>query len=149
MRPMLSWEQLAEISASGIECGTHSHSHPQLDVIPISEARNEIFQCKQIVEDNLKQKVSSFAYPFGYYNAAVRQIVKEAGYTSACAVKYLISSTADDPFTLSRFIVTPDMSIDRFANLLTSRRTPVALMSRRVRDTASQFIRHRNAQTMR
>src|SRR6266571_451389 len=30
-RPMLTWEQLTEISEYGIECGAHSHSHQHLD----------------------------------------------------------------------------------------------------------------------
>src|SRR5712692_2175905 len=30
-RLMLTWDQLIEICASGVECGAHSHSHPQLD----------------------------------------------------------------------------------------------------------------------
>src|SRR5713101_1852063 len=33
-RLMLTWEQLAEVNAHGIECGAHSHSHAQLDMLP-------------------------------------------------------------------------------------------------------------------
>src|SRR5579859_480467 len=65
-RPMLTWEQLSEISASGIECGGHSHSHPQLDTLSQAEAYREIAQSKSLLEHHLGQNVSSFAYPFGY-----------------------------------------------------------------------------------
>ncbi len=120
-RPMLNWDQLAEISAAGIECGAHSHSHPKLDMLPLDRVREEVERCKQILEEHLAQKVSSFAYPHGYYTAAVKQMVRLTGYTSACAVKYKMSSTVDDPFALSRLLVAVDTDIDEFAALLTER----------------------------
>src|SRR5216683_3130136 len=58
---MLTWEELAEISMSGIECGAHSHSHPQLDTLPCSVARNEILQSKRLLESHLGREIFSFA----------------------------------------------------------------------------------------
>ncbi len=117
-RPMLTWDQLREISASGIECGGHSHSHSQLDILSQAEAYSEIVQCKRLLEDYLSQSVSSFAYPFGYHTASIRQQVQEAGYTSACAVKHAMSSETTDPFTLARLMVRSDTSVEALAALL-------------------------------
>ncbi|MBV9229057.1 MAG: polysaccharide deacetylase family protein, partial [Chloroflexi bacterium] len=75
-RPLLSWSQLAEISACGIECGAHSHTHPALDMLSFSKAQDEIVRCKCLLEDHLGQQTSSFAYPYGYYNTRVRQMVR-------------------------------------------------------------------------
>lgn len=119
-RPLLNWEQLAEISAGGIECGAHSHSHAQLDILPSDMAREEIKSCKQILEKQLSQSITSIAYPYGYHSDTVKQIVRSVGYTSACAVKYKMSSTDDDPFALSRLMVAVDTHIDKFAALLTN-----------------------------
>ncbi len=107
-RLMLNWEQLTEISRSGIECGGHTHSHPQLDILPINEARQEIVRSKEILEDRLHQAVTTFAYPHGYHSPAVKRLTQQAGYTSACAVKYQMSSTAADPFAFSRLLVKHD-----------------------------------------
>src|SRR5947209_3967662 len=63
-RCMLTWEQLAEISANGVECGAHSHSHPQLDTLPLPVVQDEILQCKRLLEDHLDQNIFSFAYPY-------------------------------------------------------------------------------------
>jgi peptidoglycan/xylan/chitin deacetylase (PgdA/CDA1 family) len=145
-RPMLTWRQLSEINASGIECGAHSHTHPQLDVLPIAVARDEIVRCKQILEEQLGGEVESFAYPYGYYTAAVQQLVRAAGYSSACAVKYTMSSTADNPFALSRLIVTADTSVDDFAALLSGHGSPVTATFKRVRASAWQFVRRGIAQ---
>jgi peptidoglycan/xylan/chitin deacetylase (PgdA/CDA1 family) len=119
-RLMLTWNQLTEISAGGIECGGHSHSHPQLDTLPLSMVCDEIVQCKRLLEHHLDQEVSSFAYPYGYHTAAIKQMVGEAGYTSACAVKYEMCSETTDPFALTRLMVRPVTSVDALATLLSS-----------------------------
>ncbi len=123
-RSMLTWEQIATLQTWGIECAAHTHSHPQLDMLPLARAREEIVHSKELLEDSLGQAVSSFAYPYGYSTARVRQMVQEAGYTSACAVRHALSSDADDAFALARLMVRPDTSLDEFAALLTG--TPVS-----------------------
>ena len=117
-RLILSWEQIATISAAGIECGGHTQTHPQLDTLSRAQARKEIVQCKRILEDRLGQKIESFAYPFGYHTATTQELVREAGYTSACAVKYEMSSQTDNPFSLARLIVSADTSVQGLAALL-------------------------------
>src|SRR6266571_2544993 len=99
-RPMLTWDQLAEISKSCIEIGAHSHSHRQLDTVLCGAAREEIVQCKRLLEYHLGREVSTFAYPFGYHSATLRRQVREAGYTSACTVKDEMSSETTNPFAL-------------------------------------------------
>lgn len=120
-RPMLTWPQVSLIDTSGIECGAHTHTHPQLDTIPIAVARREITHAKVILEEHLGRAVTTFAYPFGYYTATVRRLVQEAGYSSACAVNYATSAPGEDPFTLSRLIVTADTSLEGFAAMLSGR----------------------------
>ena len=117
--PMLTWNQIAEISNSGIECGAHTHSHPKLDMLPLTRARKEILQSKDLLEQHLGREVTSFAYPYGYYTAGVRQLVKEAGFTSACATKYAMCSDTADYLALERLMVTPTMNMRTFHALLT------------------------------
>ncbi|HYU73073.1 MAG TPA: polysaccharide deacetylase family protein [Ktedonobacteraceae bacterium] len=119
MRPMLTWDQVASISAAGIECGGHTHTHPQLDTLSLSAAQIEIVQCKRILEERLGHEVESFAYPYGYHTAITQRLVREAGYTSACAVKYEMSSETTNPFSLARLIVSSDTSVHALATLLT------------------------------
>jgi peptidoglycan/xylan/chitin deacetylase (PgdA/CDA1 family) len=116
---MLTWDQLTEISASGIECGGHSHTHPQLDTLPLGVARDEIVRCKRLLEHHLGQEVASFAYPYGYHTATIKRLVKEAGYISACAGKHVVCTETKDPFALTRFVIYVDTSVDALASLLT------------------------------
>lgn len=117
-RPVLTWEQLGDIAACGIEIGAHGHTHRALDRIPASQALDEIVRPREILGQRLACRISSFAYPFGYYSREVRQFVVWAGYSSACAVRYDMSSTRDDPFALARLIVTRNTDMSGFARLL-------------------------------
>lgn len=141
-RPMLTWDQLREISACGIECGGHSHWHPQLDTLPLAAARDEIVNCKQLLEDHLGQQVSTFAYPHGYHSTAIKRLVREAGYTSACAVGYAMSSATTDPFALVRLRMGADTSVDALGALLTQRIPSVlTTLYKRVRTSGWRLVR--------
>jgi peptidoglycan/xylan/chitin deacetylase (PgdA/CDA1 family) len=140
-RSGLSWSQIVEITSAGVECGAHTHTHPQLDTIPLVAAREEIIYSKTKLEQQLGQEVVSFAYPHGYYTAAVRQLVQEAGYSSACAVKHALSSMTDDRFALARLIVGGDTSLSAFATLLTSQNLVIAPERERMRTVGWRFMR--------
>lgn len=117
-RPMLTWDQLTEINAYGIECGAHSHSHRQLDTLSHLTAFDEIVLSKRFLEQHLSQEVGSFAYPFGYHTKSLRDLVRDAGFTSACAVGHAMNSATTDRFALTRLMVDADMDLDVFAALL-------------------------------
>jgi peptidoglycan/xylan/chitin deacetylase (PgdA/CDA1 family) len=117
-RPMLTWEELREICDSGVECGGHTHTHPQLDTLTQRQAEDEIYRCKSILEDHLGHNILTFAYPYGYQIFATRRIVQAAGYLSACAVKHRISTEHDDPFAIARIMIRADSSLNEFSSLL-------------------------------
>jgi peptidoglycan/xylan/chitin deacetylase (PgdA/CDA1 family) len=104
-RLIMTWEQIEAVSQAGIECGAHSQSHPQLDMLSLDEAWEEIFRSKQIIEDKIQKEVKSFAYPHGLYNRKVRELVISAGFSSACAVKHAMSFPQDDLFALRRITI--------------------------------------------
>jgi peptidoglycan/xylan/chitin deacetylase (PgdA/CDA1 family) len=130
---------LRDIVASNIECGAHSHRHLQLDMLPLPLVRDEVVRSKQILEHHLGQSINSFAYPFGYHTAQVRQAVRKAGYTSACAVGHALSSQADDPFTLTRLMIGADLNIQAFAALLADRNLSI------MRDVSKLYLRTRTS----
>lgn len=125
-RPMLSWSDLRAVSECGIECGAHSHSHPQLDIISPVAAFAEVRRSKNSLEDHLGRGVESFAYPHGYASRITRQLVRRAGFTSACRVRHALSSTGEDPFALSRIIVTSDVGAADLGSLFAGGTLPVA-----------------------
>jgi peptidoglycan/xylan/chitin deacetylase (PgdA/CDA1 family)/predicted SAM-dependent methyltransferase len=140
-RAMLTWPQLVEISGSGIECGAHGRNHVQLDTLAQAATYREIVDSKLVLEERLAREVETFAYPHGCYSPAVRQLVRRAGYSSACAVKQALSAIADDRFALARVMVTADADSERFAGLLAGRGLPVAPTRERLRTKGWRFAR--------
>jgi peptidoglycan/xylan/chitin deacetylase (PgdA/CDA1 family) len=130
-RPILSWRAIRDVAAAGIEVASHSHSHPQLDRIPLRVVEDEVRRSRQVLQDKLGVEVAGFAYPFGYWNRGVRATVSAAGYSYACAAGELVVSGADDPWTLPRLTVGAGTGTAGLAELLTGRSTPTA---RRISD---------------
>ncbi len=140
-RLMLTWAQIGEISRAGIECGGHSHRHLQLDTLPLDLAQQEIVRSKWELESHLNCSVETFAYPYGYYSPAVRRLVEEAGFTSACAVKHALSATNDDRFALARIIISCDTTVDRLGALLVGQDLRTAPIGESVQTKSWRLLR--------
>lgn len=111
-RPMMSWDDVRAVARAGIELGAHTATHPEMDVLTPGEARKEIRTSKARIEDALDDAVRTFAYPHGYASRKTRSLVAEAGFESACRVRHALSSPTEDPFALSRVIMTEDILDD-------------------------------------
>lgn len=101
-RNFLSWDNLKEMRAAGMTIGAHTRSHPYLTrIINPTDLWEEINGSKQILEKQLATPINEFAYPFGQYNTAVRDLVKKAGYRSARGDYESGSQTKDRLYELS------------------------------------------------
>ncbi|MGH3319524.1 MAG: polysaccharide deacetylase family protein [Streptosporangiaceae bacterium] len=123
---MLQWSQLDELRATGHELGGHTRTHPELDTVSPGAAGEEIKACKDDLEQRLGFVIRSFAYPYGYSNSRVREIVRAAGYESACSVKNAFSVPDDPEYSIARLAVTAYTSLDRFRGWLDGAGTHVA-----------------------
>jgi len=139
--PMLTWEQLAELDAAGVEVAAHGHHHVQLDAIPLARATVECVNSKLLLEGHLDHPVTSFAYPFGYHSEALKRILPRAGYASACAVKNRLSHPRDDPFALARLTITRKTSTRQFERLMSGHGAARAREGERVRTRAWRAYR--------
>ena len=127
-RRHMAGSQLRAVRAAGIECGAHSHSHPQLDRLGSPcELADEIRRPRCILEDLLNEPVTTFAYPFGYHSGAVRRAVANSGYVGAFRVDNVRSRPLDDDlFALPRMTVTPRLNASNIINAIERRRTVVS-----------------------
>lgn len=81
-------EQLATFKNSDLlKVGGHTHSHPYLDQITIVEQEFEIRQNKSILEELTQKPVGYFAYTGGIYTGDTINVVKQAGFVAALAVR--------------------------------------------------------------
>jgi peptidoglycan/xylan/chitin deacetylase (PgdA/CDA1 family) len=142
---MLDWSLLQAVAEDGTEIGAHSHTHPHLDTLRRDHARDEIVRPKRLLEEELQREVPSFAYPNGYSSAAVRRLVREAGYRSACSVKNALSSPDDDRFSLARLTVRATTSLTELGEWLQGRGAPPALQRERARTRGWRLYRRTRA----
>jgi peptidoglycan/xylan/chitin deacetylase (PgdA/CDA1 family) len=119
---MLSWAQLAEMSAAGVEIAAHSHSHTQLDQISIPTLRAELADSKHLLEDRLGRPICSLAYPYGYSSKRVRAVARELGYLGAAAVANTSAKANCDPFAVPRLTIRRSTSPAVFARIANQER---------------------------
>jgi peptidoglycan/xylan/chitin deacetylase (PgdA/CDA1 family) len=93
---------LAEWLATGHGLGSHSLTHPNLRKISPTQAREEIFSSKKLLEDTFGISVRHFCYPYGSLNAQIRDCVAEAGYATAATVEFGFASPGKSLFELPR-----------------------------------------------
>ena len=108
--PMLTWDELGEVAAAGVEIGNHSLIHHPLDVLPPVQLRDEITRSHDELEQRLQLKVRSFAYPHGYHNRRVRDLVASTGHENATEVGRRLHTPKEKRLAVPRLQPTPDHS---------------------------------------
>src|SRR6266581_4754551 len=106
---MLTWEMLREMSKGGITVGAHTMSHKILTHIEPAEAEWEIAESKRRIEERLGEPVRHFAYPNGTrsdWNCEIQNLVKQAGFDTACTTVRGTNSAGHDLYALRRLEIT-------------------------------------------
>ena len=111
---LMDTKQLQTLVVAGFEIGAHSLTHPDLTKLSSLEATVEIEQSKKNLENILQQPVISFAYPYGYYNDAVKYLVQQAGFHCAVATDTGGLQLEDDRFSIFRVNMMPRDHIIQF-----------------------------------
>jgi peptidoglycan/xylan/chitin deacetylase (PgdA/CDA1 family) len=97
--------QVREWLRAGHRIGSHSLTHPRLTRLSLRDAQEEILASKKQLEDSFGVGVEDFCYPYGDWNEAVRDLVMEAGYRSACTTEYGVNTPAIPAWALRRITV--------------------------------------------
>lgn len=99
----LSWEELKEMSDSGIDIGSHTLSEPYLpEIEDKSRLKKEIFESRHRLKSRIPQAGGFFAYPGGGFDKEIRRMVIEAGYKGACATNPGRKYPSHDRYGLKR-----------------------------------------------
>ncbi len=102
--PFMDAVQIREWLAAGHEIGSHTSTHPNLKRVDLRVAREEIFGSKKKLEDAFGVPVRHFCYPSGKWNEAVRDLVGEAGYLTACTVRFGVNTVTTPRLELNRIV---------------------------------------------
>lgn len=84
--PLMTDEQIFELSSEGYEIGVHTMTHPILPKLNLDRIREEIVTSKEVIETLLGKEALTFSYPYGLQDQKVQSIVSQAGFKFACGV---------------------------------------------------------------
>lgn len=103
--PLMDAVQIREWIGAGHRIGSHSLNHHYLTRLTLRDAREEIIASKKKLEDTFGAPVEDFCYPYGEWNPAVRDLVAEAGYRTACTTQFGVNTADTPPLALFRITV--------------------------------------------
>ncbi len=120
----LGWNEIKEMSCSGMEFGSHSLTHPILSSINEKELYNEVKLSKEAIEENLNKPCDIFSYPVGgyeEYNKCAIKALYNCNYKYACTYEPGINKLPIyDRFQLKRIHIERYTSFPTFKNVITS-----------------------------
>ncbi len=96
----MTWDELREVAARGVEIGGHTVSHPHLTRLTDAELDRELTDSKQRIEDEVGRPARLLAYTYGEHDDRVHEAVRRAGYAAAFA--QWPGSSIRNPFALPR-----------------------------------------------
>ena len=99
--PMLSWEEIEEMSRGSFEIGAHTHNHLHLSGLSPDVLREEVLTSKAAIEDKTGKPCHLFAYPFGTLNDRVKRWISSE-FTVACTDRLGRVTHRSDPHCLER-----------------------------------------------
>ena len=93
LEPKLMDDEVAQMLDSGRwELGSHTLSHANLLDSTLSQKEAEIQGSKSKLEELFRRTVTSFAYPFGYYDQQDVELARSTAYTFALTTEQGIST---------------------------------------------------------
>jgi peptidoglycan/xylan/chitin deacetylase (PgdA/CDA1 family) len=104
----LTWNEVRELRAQGIQFGSHTVNHPVLYENSWGEIKNQLVFSKEKLEQETGEKVTSFAYPYAFpqqdqcFTCAFKQLLQEQGYRYCVTTKIGRVQSGDDLFSLKR-----------------------------------------------
>ena len=99
----MSWDQIRELQAGGVAIGSQTRTHPHMHKISIERSKSEIAESNARFIAELGMRPDLFAYPYGEYDMAVIEAVKQAGFTAAFGQNSGIAHGYNGFFELPRF----------------------------------------------
>ncbi len=114
----VSWAELREMVAAGMEIGSHSLTHPFVDRLGPEELRREFGESKRRIEDRLGAAVRSASLPRGWAPPGLEPILRDLGYRAFCTSRVGWWHPGDAPLSMPRIAVRRGMPIDELTAIL-------------------------------
>src|SRR5437879_510974 len=117
--PYMDWADIEQLSANPrFEILSHTLTHPWKEketlvdwvngLVPgkgLEQARWELTESRQVLEDKLGKPVRYLAWPSGFYNGRLIQLAQQAGYTALLTIDDGVNHPGDDPLRIHRAMI--------------------------------------------
>jgi peptidoglycan/xylan/chitin deacetylase (PgdA/CDA1 family)/SAM-dependent methyltransferase len=123
---LMSWHDLQELRAKGVEIGSHSALHRDFSAISADGVMAEAQRARARLREKLGREAKIIAFPWGRGDEAVRRALARCGYTVGLTTWGGHSTLADDPMNLPRIEIFGDDDIAAFARKLARNAAPSA-----------------------
>ncbi len=100
-RPLASWSQIRQMETAGLRFGSHTRSHPRLNLLEPSELDGEIAGSWIDLAENVSKPSRLLAYPYGTSSKHVRSRAREV-YCAGLGTRLAYASTRNDLFDIPR-----------------------------------------------
>lgn len=91
-----------EMVNNGMELGSHTYSHVELDTLSRSDAADELTSSREVIGQLTGQEVVSICYPAGCYNDTVLEEAEKAGYSIGVTTEPGVSEQSQGIYSLCR-----------------------------------------------
>jgi peptidoglycan/xylan/chitin deacetylase (PgdA/CDA1 family) len=108
----VTWSQVHELEAGGVEIGSHTMTHPILTNTTDEQLDRELRGSRARLEEVLDHPIMLFCYPNGSFDRRVQTAAVKAGYKCAVTTKLGLNDRQSDLLALRR--VPAELDIDHF-----------------------------------
>ncbi|MFC8512492.1 polysaccharide deacetylase family protein [Streptomyces sp. NPDC057257] len=85
-KPLLTADGIQHAADEGIEIGSHGLTHVDLTKTDDATLEAEVYESRALLEELTGGQVAGFCYPYGTIDRRAVDVVRDAGYTYACAI---------------------------------------------------------------
>jgi len=105
IQPLMTKQDWCDWRDAGMDIGSHTLTHANLESLSAEDARDEIVASKQTWESLMNYEVRHFCYPYGRYSQRHVDMVRDAGYITATTTRRGRVRVGDPAHELKRVMV--------------------------------------------
>lgn len=107
----MSASDVLALQTAGEEIGDHTRDHPNLTKLSTEQMQDEIAGSMADLKADGVRSITTFAYPYGAYNAQTDAIIKQTGYAAARTINNGADSPRSNQYLLLAREVTTHTSV--------------------------------------
>ena len=114
----MSWDEIRLLVETGVTIGNHGSAHGHMWKNGSEAARGDVMGAQERFQKELGFAPRFFAYPYGEYDLALRDLIEELGFEAAFGQNSGVAGKEADPFTLPRFSLNETYGSDKRFQLI-------------------------------